>query len=108
MSFKLLVSIIVLFCDFLSGPEYVQIMPNFYPAIKMKQNQLLNCEIGIEIFCSLIQRFISIMKSMCVCFSFPLSGLQLCVAICLNLKVYKTKSGMVISSRYVLVGFGVF
>lgn len=44
---------------------------------------------------------------MCVCFSFPLSGLQLCVAICLNLKVYKTKSGMVISLRYVFVGFGV-
>lgn len=44
---------------------------------------------------------------MCVCFSFPLSGLQLCVAICLSLKVYKTKSGMVISLRYVFVGFGV-
>lgn len=45
---------------------------------------------------------------MCVCFSFPLSGLQLCVAICLSLKVYKTKSGMVISLRYVFVGFGFF
>lgn len=42
---------------------------------------------------------------MCVCFSFPLSGLQLCVAICLSLTVYKTKSGMVISLRYVFVGF---
>lgn len=108
MSLKPLVSIIVLFWFFLSGPEYVQIMPNFYPATKVKQNQLLICEIDIEIFCNLIQRFISIMKSMCVCFSFPLSGLQLCVAICLSLKVYKTKSGMVISLRYVFVGLGVF
>jgi len=54
----LLVSITALFCFVLSAPEYVQLMPDFYPAIKMEEKQVLICELSIEIFCNLIQRFI--------------------------------------------------
>lgn len=72
VSFKLLVSIITLFCTvLLSAPESVQLMPNFPPAVKMEENQYLICELGIEIFCNLIKGLFKSPK-VCVCvFLFP-------------------------------------